>query len=145
VSKSKRELDKDLMFQKIMPALSENPFSAGSAMRDKGSEGRESVSALRSRLFARREDFEEGVYVATVNAMEEYVLRHVDAVMKRFRLCKCDKCRRDVVAYALNNLAPVYVDATSESVINAMNDIPQSTVLNMLVKAALYVRSNPNH
>jgi len=144
VAKSKKELDKDLMFQKIMPALGENPFTAGSARKSGASQGERAV-ALRSKLFARREDYEEGVYVATVNAMEEYVLRHVDAVMKRFRMCKCDRCRRDVIAYALNNLTPVYVDATSESVNDAIKDIPQSTVLNMLVKAAVYVRSNPNH
>lgn len=145
MAKSKRELDKDLMFQKIMPALSENPFTAGNSPKGGDSQGEENVSVLRSKLFARREDYEEGISVATVNAMEEYVLRHVDAVMKRFRLCKCDKCRCDVVAYALNNLSPVYVDASTESVISAIKDIPQSTVLNMLVKAALHVRSNPNH
>ena len=27
MAKSKRELDKDLMFQKILPAIADNPFS----------------------------------------------------------------------------------------------------------------------
>ena len=44
-----------------------------------------------------------------------------------------------------NNLTPVYVEATAESIVKAMKEVPQNNVINMLVKAAIYVRSNPNH
>lgn len=143
MAKSKKELDKDMMFLKIMPALSENPFTAGNALTTLDSKGSGSPSVLKSRLFARREGGEPGV--ATVNAMEEYVLGNVDLVMQRFKLCKCDKCRRDVTAYALNNLQPRYVEATADEIAKAISEVPQGMLLDVLVKAALYVRSNPNH
>lgn len=145
MAKSKKELDKDMMFQKIMPALSENPFSGGNALANINSKSMGSASVLESRLFARREDYETGVGAATVNAMEEYVLRHADSVIQRFKLCRCDRCRRDVAAHALNNLPPKYVEATADEIAKAIDEVPQSTVLDVLVKAALYVRSNPNH
>jgi len=145
VAKSKKELDKDMMFQKIMPALSENPFSGGNALVNINSKSPDVPAVLGSKLFARRKDFDPGVGAATVNAMEEYVLRHADSVIQRFKLCRCDRCRRDVAAYALNNLPPKYVEATAEEISKAIDEIPQSEVLGVLVKAALYVRSNPNH
>jgi len=134
-----------MMFQKIMPALNENPFSAGNALMNISSRKAGSASVLKSRLFARREGCDAGTGAATVNAMEEYVLRHVDTVIQRFKLCKCDRCRRDVAAYALNQLPPKYVEATAEGIAKAIDEVPQSAVLDVLVKAAIYVRSNPNH
>jgi len=145
VAKSKKELDKDLMFQKIMPALNESPFSALNTLLNSSSGKPESVSVLKSRLFARAQDYEEEGNVAAVNAMEEYVLRHIDSVMQRFKLCKCDRCRRDVALYALNNLPPKYVEARAGAISDAVNEVSQGVIMDVLVKAAIYVRSNPNH
>ena len=95
MAKSKRELDKDLMFQKIMPALSENPFTAGNSPKGGIPKAKRTYQSQEQAL--QGGGHEEGISVATVNAMEEYT-RHVDAVMKGSG-CANAICRRDV-AYA---------------------------------------------
>lgn len=44
-----------------------------------------------------------------VNLMEETVLNKIDQLWKQTDYCKCDECRFDVAAYALNRLPAKYV------------------------------------
>lgn len=47
-----------------------------------------------------------------VNLMEETVLDKIDQLWKQTdSYCKCEKCRMDVAAYALNRLSPRYVQS----------------------------------
>ena len=41
-----------------------------------------------------------------VNVMEESVLHKIDQIWKTTDYCKCDKCRLDIAAYALNRRPP---------------------------------------
>ena len=106
MAKSKKELDKDLVFSKIMPPLSGNPFSTMSPVPGSNESSGDAVSALRDKIFARSSDFVESDTTATINVMENLVLRNVDTVMQRFNVCGCDRCRCDICACALNQLPP---------------------------------------
>lgn len=44
-----------------------------------------------------------------VNLMEETVLNKIDQLWKQTDYCKCDTCRFDVAAFALNRLPARYV------------------------------------
>ena len=44
-----------------------------------------------------------------VNLMEELVINKLDSTLDRFNCCKCDKCKKDIAALALNRLKPRYV------------------------------------
>jgi len=46
-----------------------------------------------------------------VNLMEETVLEKIDQLWKQTNYCKCEKCRMDIAAYALNRLPPRYVQS----------------------------------
>lgn len=45
------------------------------------------------------------------NLMEETVLRKIDQLWPQTDYCKCDKCRLDIAAYALNRLPARYVQS----------------------------------
>ena len=42
------------------------------------------------------------------NVMEELVRDTLEIVLKGYNCCKCEKCRKDMMALALNNLPPHY-------------------------------------
>jgi len=149
MAKSKKELDKDLMFSKIMPALSDNPFTAPVAaappLRAEEPEGTDALSALREKLFARSSDYIESETIATINVMENLVLNKVDQVIARFNVCTCDRCRCDICACALNILPPRYIVAKPDVIARAETEVPEKLVMDALIKAVIKVRSHPRH
>lgn len=145
MAKSKKELDKDLMFSKIMPALSSNPFSSFAASTDKAVESTDALTALREKIFAKSSDYSETETIATVNIMENLVLKYVDSVMQRFNVCSCDRCRCDICAYALNHLPVRYIVAQKEKLEKAEASVPPKIVVDELIKAVIHVRSHPRH
>ena len=143
MAKTKKELDKDLMFSKIMPALSGNPFSDLPAAESPAPT--DAISALRDKIFSRSEDFCESDSIITINIMENLVLRNVDTVIQRFNVCGFDRCRRDICACALNQLPPRYIVAKKDKIAKAESEIQQKTVMDALIKAVIQVRSHPRH
>lgn len=133
------------MFQKIIPALNANPFSSYSVPDATDEAAPDSLEVLRSKLFARSEESAESETLATINIMESLVLRHIDSVLQRFNVCKCDRCRCDVAACALNLLPPKYIAATPAQISEVEKTIPQNIVMDALIKAVIQVRANPRH
>lgn len=82
------------------------------------------------------------------NIMEDVVQQKVDDVLERFNCCKCELCKQDVIAIALNNLPPRYISANEQkmsakiqmTMVKAANDANAA-----LVKAAIVVRNSPRH
>ena len=146
MAKSKKELDKDLMFSKIMPALSSNPFCSDAPPEQAETEASpNAISALRDKIFARSSSFIEAETIATINIMETLVLKNVDVVIQRFNVCGCDRCRCDICAYALNILPPRYAVVNPSKVESVEAEIPKKMIIDALIKAAIQVRSNPRH
>ena len=145
MAKSKKELDRDLMFSKIMPALSDNPFTAPVAIPAEEPEDTDALSALREKLFARSSEYVESETIATINVMENLVLKKVDSVIARFNVCTCDRCRCDICACALNNLPPRYIVAKPELIAKVEAEVPEKLVMDTLIKAVIKVRSHPRH
>ena len=148
MAKSKKELDKDLMFKKIMPALAENPFSSDNVKQSEldiaFNADYNSLSALRDKLFARSSG-SDASSVATINVMESLVLQHLDTVISKFNSCSCDKCRCDIAAYALNLLPPKYIVEDPANIASISNEISSKLVMDALIKAVIQVRANPRH
>ncbi|PKM74479.1 MAG: hypothetical protein CVU91_01025 [Firmicutes bacterium HGW-Firmicutes-16] len=148
MAKSKKELDKDLMFSKIMPALNSNPFSSDASSDQTEAEAEaspDSLSALRDKIFARSPSFQEAEAISTINVMESLVLKNVDAVIKRFNVCSCDRCRCDICAYALNALPARYAVVQSSAIEKVEAEIPKKVIMDALIKAAIQIRSHPHH
>lgn len=82
---------------------------------------------------------------SVVNLMEYLVADRLDGAFKKFNCCKCDKCRKDVVALALNQLPTKYVVAEQEEIPRLVQEISGSEVSTAIVHAVLVVRSHPRH
>ncbi|MBD5527560.1 MAG: late competence development ComFB family protein [Lachnospiraceae bacterium] len=52
-----------------------------------------------------------------INLMEETVLNKIDQLLPNTNYCKCESCRMDIAAYALNRLPPQYVQSIKGKVL----------------------------
>jgi hypothetical protein len=81
------------------------------------------------------------------NITEKLVLKKLNATLKRVNCCRCDRCKKDIIAITLNNLKPLYIVATKDEIdqkIDNMKDLG-SKVTTEVIKAILVVRKNPRH
>lgn len=143
MSKSQKELDKDMMFQKIMPVLKENPFADLPKPAAEESASPE-IAALRSRLPHVR-TLPRPEHPLPRNVTELAVDGVIDSVIRKFNCCPCNRCRCDVAALALNALPARYKTGTEEQLQAAAREVDSKAVYNALIKAVLQVRSHPNH
>ncbi|SHE51547.1 competence protein ComFB [Caldanaerobius fijiensis DSM 17918] len=82
------------------------------------------------------------------NCMEDLVFEMIDGIIKDIDVCKCDKCKMDIAALALNNLKPHYVVTPIGEVYTKVNILKQqfeADIISEIVKAAQYVAENPRH
>lgn len=82
------------------------------------------------------------------NVMEELVQGEYDRISDSLSCCKCENCRNDIIAYALNLLPPKYV-VTRKGAVYSKTYILRSQhltdILAALAKAAKVVGENPRH
>ncbi|MGI6487314.1 MAG: late competence development ComFB family protein [Syntrophomonadaceae bacterium] len=83
------------------------------------------------------------------NVVETLVWQNLDQVLDRKEgACKCERCRADIVARALNRLKPRYVvSTTGEVYVKAEFLEPQFQldVITALAEAVNRVSNNPRH
>lgn len=63
-------------------------------------------------------------------------------------ICKCEKCRFDMIAMAANRLKPQYIVSKQGQVFakaNALSQQSQADVLTEVIKAVEKVSKNPRH
>ena len=80
-----------------------------------------------------------------INLMEGFVESRIDEAMKKFNCCTCDKCRRDIMALALNKLQPFYVIEEDIYIRDEKEKERAADVATALVQAILTVKANPIH
>ena len=71
------------------------------------------------------------------NIMEEIVEAKLDIFLAQVDMCKCDMCRADVLALALNRLPPKYVVSTSGDVYSRL----QTTTTQMMAEITVALTS----
>lgn len=83
------------------------------------------------------------------NVVESLVWNNLDSVLARKEgACRCERCRADIAAYALNRLKPRYVvTAKGEVYVKAEFLTPQFQldVITALAEAVNQVSEHPNH
>jgi competence protein ComFB len=84
-----------------------------------------------------------------VNLMEKEVPYVVNKVLNEMDdVCKCDKCKLDIIAIALNNLKSHYVVSEKGEVFSKINNMSyqfNSDVVVAVTKAIEIVKKNPKH
>ncbi|HCC02240.1 MAG TPA: hypothetical protein DHW78_01520 [Ruminococcaceae bacterium] len=141
MSHAKNALDKDLMFQKIMPSSKDRNVCSEEESEEDAAGG-----SLRARIFAQSEasmSAMSGIHV--INLMEEVVMQHLDDTIEKFNCCRCDQCRSDIIAITLNELPPKYVVGDPKHAKELAKQVSTKEVLSALVRAVIKVRSHPRH
>ncbi len=82
------------------------------------------------------------------NMMETIVEEELDAVGQEMDCCRCEQCRSDIAALALNHLPPQYVVTRAGGAIrkaDTMRIQHLTDVRTALIQAAQMVKSQPRH
>lgn len=90
-------------------------------------------------------EHEDFVYV---NIMEELVRQEYEILMDRMDMCKCKRCRNDVLALALNTLPPKYVVTKKGYLVTKLASYDMqyhADILSAITSACLRVKKYPNH
>lgn len=81
--------------------------------------------------------------------MEDLVLARMDKVMAQYpQCCRCEQCRLDIAALALNNLPPRYISSHKGDVFTRIDEMSgqyEVAVIKALVKAVEVVQAHPRH
>ncbi|NLU52632.1 MAG: late competence development ComFB family protein [Clostridiaceae bacterium] len=82
------------------------------------------------------------------NYMEEIVLSTMEEILKDINMCKCDRCKLDIAAKALNDLPPQYIVTQKGEIYSKINNLKtqfEVDIIAAVTKAAILVKRNPNH
>lgn len=151
---SKKDFDKEYIFNLIMPtgptAEEEPPAPEEEAPQEEYAEPAENgLSLLKERVSQTVSPPSVQLHpvkeLVLVNLMEQLVVERLDEVFSKFNCCRCDKCRRDVAALALNALTPHYVVAEPDQLSALLATCDTREISAALVKAILQVKNHPQH
>ena len=155
MAKSRSEIDKEMMYRKIMPSAAKK----GGNVVDGADESAVTMEAGAAGLMGNIPPVPTAASMAKairrpavsmpvkVEQNMVLVISKLDATLDRFNCCKCDKCKKDIAALALNRLKPHYV------VMNEQDDERRrkneemfaSEVTSALIQAILMVKKEPRH
>lgn len=82
------------------------------------------------------------------NYMEELVNKKTDDILKLMSICKCEKCKLDIMALALNDLPAKYVVTDMGELFIKVRELEQQFEVDIetaIIKAAIFVGKNPKH
>ncbi len=88
-------------------------------------------------------------YMELRNYMEDLVLKKMDDVLAKYPdCCKCDHCRTDIAALALNNLPPKYISSHKGSIYARLDEMMvenATAIIEEIAKAIEIVSRHPRH
>ncbi|MCY6957476.1 late competence development ComFB family protein [Clostridium brassicae] len=84
------------------------------------------------------------------NYSEELIDQLLPNTLEQYKdICKCEKCKLDIKAYALNLIKPKYVvSEQGEIYTRVLNEIDKQEIINILeciIQAIEIVSKNPKH
>lgn len=82
------------------------------------------------------------------NVMEELLSEKLNEVQGELDCCLCDQCRSDIIAYALNQLSPKYVNSDVGRAYARLDTLSfqfETDMLAALMAGAGMVRNHPRH
>lgn len=145
--------DKEYIFNLIMPTapepVEEEPEEVPAQPEPEApEEAEDALAALREQInrpVSPVTQMRPAKSLVLVNLAEQLVADRLDAVFEKFNCCRCDKCRHDVAAIALNAIQPQYVVAAPEEIPALLEAADTKEIPGALVKAILQVKSDPKH
>lgn len=87
--------------------------------------------------------------VKIINVIESMVWEMMESLLEQQPdMCRCDNCRSDMAAYALNRLSPHYAATRKGEVLIKTGALDRDISVSLLValtEAMSVVRANPRH
>lgn len=86
--------------------------------------------------------------MALINMMESFVAARLDELLRDYDCCKCESCREDMMAIALNDLPPRYVSTPKGQLFTRAGALLQQNAVDIevaLLKAIAMVGAKPRH
>ncbi|MFZ5650535.1 MAG: late competence development ComFB family protein [Bacillota bacterium] len=80
-----------------------------------------------------------------INVAEIVVFDILDRLLPKKDVCKCERCRMDIAAIALNNVPPNYVVSTEGKVRRSINRQLKVDVGRQVEDAIEKVKEHPHH
>ncbi|MGX8709577.1 late competence development ComFB family protein [Clostridium sp. KNHs216] len=154
MARTKKDIDKDLMYKMLMPSGSRTAKASQDAESPSGlSDEQNTRAALEEPLNQHKTIMRREVGVAfmdtqptiLVNTMESIVLEKLESALARFQCCKCDRCKKDIVAMALNKLPPKYMVLQEGQPTPDIDPQTNAQVVTAVIQAILAVRAHPRH
>ena len=157
MAKTKSEIDKELMYKKLMPS---GPKTVKSAQDSVNLAFNVPTTQVDLPQTVKEEPFNQHNTIVRrevgvpsmdtqptilVNTMEDIVLEKLDSVLARFKCCKCDRCKKDIVAIALNKLQPKYMVVVEGQPIPDVGAQTNAEVVTAMIQAVIAVRAKPRH
>lgn len=137
--KLKKDFDKEIMYSKIMPSM------VTPAPQHQKRE--EPVSEELSLEQESPQEEQQPQYVLR-NFIEDIVMDRMGRTIAMLRGCECERCQKDVMALALNELPPAYLVVEPEELEEAVRQLRKECevkVSSALIKAVQTVKASPNH
>lgn len=152
MARSKKDIDKEIMYNKIMPSsLKTTAAHKGGARAPEDLEEPALSPPQEENAPAAAFFKQDGVQLRqtnqtlVINIMEYLVMDKLDAAFEKFKCCKCDKCKKDVAALALNRLQPKYMVVAKDHISDYISKQMSAQVTTAIVQAILIVRASPRH
>lgn len=82
------------------------------------------------------------------NLAEDVIRARVPEIMKSFNMCTCQNCTYDVMAFALNHVAPLYTVSDKGHLFQKLSSYETqygADLTSAITKACIRVKINPNH
>ncbi len=159
--KSKKSFDRETMYKKIMPSAVKQEQSIDEETND--GEYQSPVSEVNkpkvvekpaaqnsTALFQNKEikwiNDSSGENIL-YNITERLVINRLEVALKKMNCCRCDRCKKDIIALSLNSLSPHYAVSTSDDIDKLIEKDEKLglEVTSAILKAILNVRKNPRH
>jgi competence protein ComFB len=82
------------------------------------------------------------------NIIEDLITYKLDELIEETDVCKCERCRTDIIAIALNKLPSRYVNSSGGDIMarmQALDDQMQANITTAILKAIEMVKKKPHH
>lgn len=177
MARTKKEFSKEAMYKKIMPSMLRgteennekkndiNNSNLEENINDEIDNNIEAVDDKNTRMdeksiiideeintvHSSREDIVNNNYEdekTTVNLVEMLVRDKLESVLDKFKCCKCQLCKNDIVVIALNNLSVFYFSGNKKEIEEALSEFKLSNnidVVTEIIKAIIIVRKKEKH
>lgn len=86
--------------------------------------------------------------MSVVNIMERIVEEKLDQQLENYDCCKCEDCRRDMLAFALNTIPPKYVNSAKGELFGRIDSSKMQKTVDIdiaIARAINVVSASPKH